>query len=137
MIVNRFRIPYTTTANLVLIPYLLGVVFAIIFGKLIGSKINKIRRTLILLSPVSLLIGLLALYFLPNIDIAANITTAHYLVIVFFLILLSLMIGSVFSVVASSISLLVDKKRLGTAWGVCGMVVGLSESIVPILNGLI
>lgn len=134
---NRFKIPYTTTANLLLMPYFLGAIFSLIFGKLVGTKITKIRRKIILLCPLLLLVGVVALYFLPNNQTEADITSFHYLVIVFFLIQLSLMVGSIFSVISSSLSLLVDQRRLGTAWGVCGMAIGLSESIVPIINGLI
>lgn len=125
LLVNRFEIAYTTAANLSLIPYLLGAVLAIVCGKLVGSNIKKIRRTIILIVPLLLLVGLIALYSLPNCTVD-NINPIHYVVIVFFLVLLSCMVGSIFSVVASSLSLLVDKKRLGTAWGVCGMAIGLS-----------
>lgn len=95
------------------------------------------RRKIILLAPLLLLVGLVALYFLPNNSDPAKVTPWHYIVVVFFLIQLSCMVGSVFAVLASSLSLLVDKNRLGTAWGVCGTAVGLSEAVVPIINGLV
>jgi len=54
-----------------------------------------------------------------------------------FLMLFSVLVGTLYTVLGSSMSLLVDKKRLGTAWGVYGTAIGLGESVCPIINGFI
>ncbi len=51
--------------------------------------------------------------------------------------MLSVFFGSIYSILVSSVSLLADKKRLGTAWGVVGTAIGLGQSISPLANGLI
>lgn len=45
--------------------------------------------------------------------------------------------GSIYTILVSSVSLLADKKRLGTAWGVMGTAIGLGQSVSPLVNGLI
>ena len=107
-----------------MIPYGLGSVFALIFGYFL--KVNpKIRRKLILLAPLCFSIGTVALYLLSNNKSDSEVSYLDYIIIVAFLIFLSMMTGSSFTVLSSSTSLLADKKRLGTVWGVIGVAIGL------------
>jgi predicted neutral ceramidase superfamily lipid hydrolase len=136
LVINRFKIDYATTGYLMMIPYALGSILALVFGKLLIIK-PKIRRSLIILSPSLLALGILSIYLLPNNSSTSDINALDFIVIVVFLIFLSAMTATVYTVVSSSTSLLVDKKRLGTAWGVIGMAIGLGQSISPIINGLV
>jgi predicted neutral ceramidase superfamily lipid hydrolase len=136
LVINRFKIDYVTTGYLMMIPYALGSILALVFGKLLIIK-PKIRRSLIILSPSLLALGILSIYLLPNNSSTSDINALDFIVIVVFLIFLSAMTATVYTVVSSSTSLLVDKKRLGTAWGVIGMAIGLGQSISPIINGLV
>ena len=53
------------------------------------------------------------------------------------LVLFSMFSGSIYTVLTSSVSLLCDKKRLGTAWGVVGTAIGLGQAVSPAINGLV
>jgi hypothetical protein len=136
LIINRFSIDYVTTGYLLMIPYFAGSAIALIFGRLLTQK-PTIRRGICLFSCVFATIGIAALYFLPNNSNASEVSALDFIVIVAFLLFLSLLAGSMYTVLASSVSLLADKKRLGTAWGVIGTAIGLGQSISPLLNGLI
>lgn len=65
LIVNRFQINYVTTGQLLLIPYVLGSVVALIFGRLIILRPTTRRLTILFVSLFSSL-GMLILAFLPN-----------------------------------------------------------------------
>lgn len=136
LIINRFKMDYVTTGNLLIIPYVAGSIVALIFGRMLSLR-PTMRRTSILLCTSLSTAGVTALYFLPNNSSSEQVNAGDYIVVVIFLILLSLMAGSMYTVLGSSISLLVDAKRLGTAWGVIGTAIGLGESISPIINGLV
>lgn len=136
LIINRFSIDYVTTGYLLIIPFLSGSVFALIFGHLIKVS-PKTRRPLILQGPVLLAMGLIALYFLPNKHSPSEVSSIDFIVIVMFLLFLGIVSGTLYTVLSSSVSLLADKKRLGTAWGVIGMAIGLGESITPLINGFV
>lgn len=136
LIINRFKIDYVTTGNLLIIPYIAGSIVALIFGRMLSLR-PTVRRTCILICTLLSTAGVVALYFLPNNSTSEEVNAGDYVVIIGFLILLSLMAGSMYTVLGSSITLLVDEKRLGTAWGVIGTAVGLGESISPIINGLV
>lgn len=136
LLINRFAIDYVVAGYFMLIPYLLASVIALVNGRLLKLR-PTIRRPLILLAPILQTIGLIALYFLPNNSSAEQINALHWIVIVAFLISMSIIISTIYTVLGSSISLLADKRRLGTAWGVIGMAIGLGESIGPIINGLV
>jgi MFS family permease len=82
-------------------------------------------------------LGMLILAFLPNNSSEDEVTAFDYAIVILFLFLFSLLSGMLYTVLASSVSLLADKKRLGTAWGVIGTAIGLGESVSPIVNGLI
>jgi hypothetical protein len=112
------------TIGYFMIPYGLGSVFSLIFGHLLKVS-PKIRRKLILLAPTCFSMGTVALYLLNNNQSASDVNYVDYIIITAFLIFLSMMTGSTFTVLSSSTSLLADKKRLGTAWGVIGVAIGL------------
>jgi ABC-type nitrate/sulfonate/bicarbonate transport system permease component len=136
LIINRFAIDYVTTGYFMMIPFGLGSVFALIFGHFLKVKPNT-RRTLILMASMVVTIGLIALYSLPNNQSASDVNTLDFIVIVGFLIFLSMMTATTYTVLGSSTSLLSDKKRLGTAWGVIGVAIGLGEAISSMINGLV
>ncbi len=136
LIINRFCLDYVTTGYILIIPYTLGAVFTLIFGHFLKVR-PKSRRTIILLAAVFLTLGLVGLYFLKNNTSASEVTAFDFIIIVLFMISLSMMAGSTYTVLTSSVSLLADKRRLGTAWGVIGMVIGLGESISSMINGLV
>ena len=121
---------------MLVIPYTLGALFALIFGYVLKVK-PKLRRKIILFTAIFLCIGLMGLYFLANNGSATEVSIWDFILIVFFLVSLSSVAGSTYTVLTSSVSLLADKRRLGTAWGVIGMVIGLGESISSIINGLV
>ena len=136
LIINRFKIDYVTTGNLLIIPYVAGSILALVFGRMLAVK-PTMRRACILVCTSLSTAGVAALYFLPNNSSADEVNAWDYIVIVAFLLMLSLMAGSMYTVLGSSITLLVDEKRLGTAWGVIGTAIGLGETISPIINGLV
>jgi len=119
-----------------LIPFVFGSILAIIFGRILIVK-SYLRRVIILFSSVMISLSLIILYVLPNNISPAELSSFDYLAILTFLFLYSVLIGSVYAVLCSSVSLLADKKRQGTAWGVIGMAIGLGESISPGINGFI
>jgi hypothetical protein len=136
LIINRFCLDYVTTGYILIIPYTLGAVFALVFGRFLKVR-PKSRRTIILLAALLLTLGLVGLYFLKNNESASEVTAFDFIIIVAFMISLSTMAGCTYTVLTSSVSLLADKRRLGTAWGVIGMVIGLGESISSMINGLV
>lgn len=115
---------YVIIGYFMMIPYGLGSVFSLIFGHILKVS-PKMRRKLILLAPICFSIGTGALYLLNNNQSASDVNYLDYIIITAFLIVLSMMTGSTFTVLSSSTSLLADKKRLGTAWGVIGVAIGL------------
>lgn len=136
LIINRFKIDYVTTGNLLMIPYVAGSIVALIFGRMLAVRPTA-RRSCILICTSLSTAGVAALYFLPNNYTVEDVSAVDYVVVVVFLLMLSLMAGSMYTVLGSSITLLVDEKRLGTAWGVIGTAVGLGEIISPTINGLV
>ena len=76
------------------------------------------------------------IYFLPNVT-ADTPNAIHYVVVILFLVFFSIFSASIYTTMTSSVSLLVDKKRLGTAWGVVGTAIGLGQTLSPVINGLI
>ena len=124
LIINRFKIDYVTTGNLLIIPYFAGSFVAIALGRMLATRPTT-RRGCMLLCTVLSTAGVAALYLLPNNSTADQVTAVDYAVIVVFLLLLSLLVGCMYTVFGSSITLLVDERRLGTAWGVIGTAIGL------------
>jgi nitrate/nitrite transporter NarK len=123
LIVQRFKFDYVFTGNLLLIPYVLGSIVSVIFGKMLMTKPTW-RRTIILISSIMMLIGNILLYILPNSN-DSEITALHYVVVIIFLVMMSVLSGSIYTVICSSVSVLADSKRLGTAWGVIGTAIAL------------
>jgi len=136
LIVNRFQISYVTTGELLLIPYVFGSILALVFGRILIVR-SYTRRFTILFSSVMISLGFVIIYILPNNISPAQVSSFDYFAIIIFLSLYSVLAGSLYTVLCSSVSLLADKKRLGTAWGVIGTAIGLGESISPIMNGFI
>jgi len=117
LIVHRFQISYVTTGELLLIPYVFGSILATIFGRILIVR-SYLRRVIILFSAVMIALGFGIINILPNNTSSDEVSSKDYFAIIAFLLLFSFSIGSVYSVLSSSVSLLVDKKRQGTAWGV-------------------
>jgi hypothetical protein len=136
LIISRFKIDYVTTGNLLMIPYFAGSIVALIFGRMLALRPTVRRKCLLICTSLSAA-GVAALYFLPNNATAEEVNAVDYVVVVIFLLMLSLLAGSMYTVLGSSITLLVDKKRLGTAWGAIGTAIGLGEIISPTINGLV
>jgi MFS family permease len=136
LIVNRFNIPYTTTGQLLLIPFILGSLFSLLFGKILISK-PTLRRKMVLSSNIVITIAMIIFYFLPSLNPNEDIDSFTYIWVVFYLVMFSVFFGSIYTILVSSVSLLADKKRLGTAWGVVGTAIGLGQSVSPLINGLV
>ncbi len=81
--------------------------------------------------------GTLGIYLLPNNTDASQVSPFDYVVIALFLVSISFMSGNIYTALSSSVSLLTDKRRLGTAWGVIGTSLSLGETISPLINGLV
>lgn len=107
-----------------------------LFGKILIVR-SSLRRFTILFSSIMICFGFVILYLLPNNKTVAEVSTYDYFAVIVFLFLLSVLAGSLYTVLCSSVSLLADKRRLGTAWGVIGTAIGLGESVSPIMNGFI
>lgn len=136
LIVNRFNIPYVTTGTILLIPYLLGSVFSLIFGRILSLK-PTLRRRMVLGTCILISSAMILLYSLPNVGVGEETDSSTFAAVVIFLVLFSMFSGSIYTVLTSSVSLLADKKRLGTAWGVVGTGIGLGQAISPVINGLV
>jgi hypothetical protein len=136
LILNRFQLSYVTTGELLLIPFVFGSILALIFGRILITRSYN-RRFTIVFSSVMIFIGFVIIYILPNNRSSEEVSAFDYFAIIIFLFLFSVLAGTLYTVLCSSVSLLADKKRLGTAWGVIGTAIGLGESVSPVLNGLI
>jgi len=136
LIVNRFNIDYVTTGKLLLIPYTLGSLFSLIFGRILSLRPTA-RRIMIFANSFLISSAMILLYFLPNVNQKEDVDTYRFVVVVIFLVMFSMFSGSIYTVLTSSVSLLADKKRLGTAWGVVGTALGLGQAVSPLINGLV
>ena len=67
LIVSRFNIAYVTAGKLLLIPYTLGSVFSLLFGRVLTLK-PTLRRKMVVATCVLISVAMVMLYFLPNVD---------------------------------------------------------------------
>ncbi len=92
---------------------------------------------MVLSSNIIITLAIIILYFLPNLNPNENTDPFTYISVIFYLFMFSVFFGSIYTILVSSVSLLADKKRLGTAWGVVGTAIGLGQSVSPLINGLV
>lgn len=92
---------------------------------------------MVLSSNIVITIAMIIFYFLPSLNPNEDIDSFTYIWVVFYLVMFSVFFGSIYTILVSSVSLLADKKRLGTAWGVVGTAIGLGQSVSPLINGLV
>ncbi len=118
---------------MLLIPFGILVAFSYIISK-ICSKKPQYRRKIILLVSILFFISITCVYFLPNTDTP---TVLHYIVISIFLLMISAMFATEYCALITSITYLVDKESLGTAYGVFGTCLGLSQCLFPLINSSI
>jgi len=78
-------------------------------------------------------IGLLAVYYLPNITGDDETPSFHYVVIGFQFLTVSYLLSILYGVLSSSIVYIVSSKHLGIAWGVIGSTIGFSEATSPLI----
>ena len=67
LIVSRFNIAYVTAGKLLLIPYTLGSVFSLLFGRVLTLK-PTLRRKMVVATCVLISVAMVMLYFLSNVD---------------------------------------------------------------------
>jgi hypothetical protein len=124
-LVKRFQIPYVTAGEILIIPYGLASILSIALGKMLSIRPTWRRKSFFLASLLYFL-GLAGLYFLPNIRKGDKASSFHYVVIAFFCIAMSFIFAEIYSCLCSCIIYVVEKKYLGTAWGVIGSTLGFS-----------
>lgn len=95
------------------------------------SKRPKSRRSFFVASTGCYLLGQISLYLLPETD---DPSALHYIVIIFFCLTHAFGFSIIFSGIQAAIPYVVDKKTIGTAFGVLGCAVGLSQSVIPFVN---
>jgi len=99
------------------------------------SKWTRTRRPLYVLSTLLYLVGQIHLYFLPN---TTEPTVFHYIVVIFFSLTLSFGLSIYYTAIIAAVPYIVNKGSMGTAFGVIGCFVGMSQCITPLMNaGLI
>lgn len=91
------------------------------------------RRILMFSSTLIYSIGLLAVYYLPNVTGDDETPVFHYILIGFQFFSVSYLLSILYGVLSSSIVYIVDKKYLGIAWGVIGSTIGFSEATSPLI----
>lgn len=91
------------------------------------------RRILILSSTLIYSIGLLAMYYLPNVTENDKTSIFHYVIISFQFLTVSYLLSVLYGVLSSSIVYIVSPKYLGIAWGVIGSTIGFSEATSPLI----
>lgn len=131
-IVKRFKITYVNAGYLMFIPYGAAAIISIFLGLILEKK-PKLRRTLIGSSTISYSLGLLLMYFLPNIGDDDEPTALHYVVIALQFFTVSYSLSILYGVLSSSIVYIVRPKNLGIGWGVIGSTIGFSEAISPLI----
>jgi MFS family permease len=67
LIVNRFNIGYVTAGKLLLIPYTLGSVFSLLFGRILTLK-PTLRRKMVVATCVLISLAMLMLFLQPNVS---------------------------------------------------------------------
>lgn len=70
------------------------------------------------------------LFFLPN---TKSPEYYHYLIVLYFLFSMAFAFAVYYASISTSISFLVDSSVLGTAWGVAGSAIGISQCLVPLI----
>jgi hypothetical protein len=73
---------------------------------------------------------MVGLYFLP---ITSDPNLLYYLAIGLFLIMMSINLATFYTVLLPSIANVVGKKLIGTAWGICGSSIGISQCFMSIV----
>lgn len=113
-----------------MIPYSIEALFSIIFG-IIMSRKPTIKRNIYMASTFLYFVGHIGLYLLPQ---TQNPTPSYYVVIAFFCLTLSFSFSIFYCVILVAVPYVVEPKTVGTAFGVIGSVVGLSQCIMPWIN---
>lgn len=130
LIVKRFNIPYADAGILLVIPFASVAILSILFS-IVMNKHPKTRRTLMVASTVLYLVGQIVLYFLPD---TQEPTAWYYVVISFFCLTNGFGFAILFSGLQAAIPYVVEKKTIGTAYGVLGCAVGFSQCLMPFVN---
>lgn len=113
-----------------MIPFTSVAILSIIFSVVMNRR-PKTRRTLMFVSTAIYLLGQILLYFLPE---TKEATPWYYVVIVFFCLTNGFGFAILFSGLQAALPYVVEKKSIGTAYGVLGCAVGFSQSVMPFVN---
>lgn len=114
------------------IPFGAATIISYVLGLMLDKK-PKLRRVIIFSSTILYTIGLLVVYYLPNVSGDDETPIFHYIVICLQLFTLSYLISILYGVLSSSIVYIVSPKYLGIAWGVIGSTIGFSEATSPLI----
>jgi MFS family permease len=95
------------------------------------AKKPKTRRPTYVISTFLYFLCHLFLYLLPETQNPSNL---HYIVSAFFCVSMSFGFSIYYTGILASIPSIVPEKSVGTAFGVIGCVVGLSQCITPFIN---
>ena len=116
-----------------MIPYGVMSIYGIIIGKILADNPTFRRKLLVLAYSLNFVLFIF-FYYLPNTNEPSN---THFIIVIFFLLSMSIGMGSFYSGVMPLVPMVVPEKNLGLAWGVIGTAIALPGCVTPIIFAVI
>lgn len=127
---RSFGIQLSTVGMIVPILFICLTPFSMFLGKIIELYPAQKRNIMI----GSRLAYFIALIFLLNIPQTDAPTSSHYVIIVFFLLIMSFNWAAFHSILEPGVAYYANKNELGTAMGVMGSAIGLTQCVFSLMN---